>query len=87
MSPPSHFPIFLPKKLNFEGSAPTEDIVVEQKYFNTIVFSYSHNFFLILRCDFRKKVKIDPPYSTAPSRVSFAIVVIPYNFKRGYTST
>ena len=46
------------KKINiFKNYAPVQDIVAEQKYFNTIFFSYEHNFFYISGSFFDKSLK------------------------------
>ena len=50
------------KKINvFKNYAPAQDIVAEQKYFNTIFFSYEHNFFYISGSFFDKNLKSISP--------------------------
>jgi hypothetical protein len=39
-----------------------KDIILEQKYFNTIFFSCIHSFLTLPQMNWRKKLKFAPPY-------------------------
>ena len=47
---------------DFEVPGAVKDIILEQKYFNTIFFSCIHSFLTLPQMNWRKKLKFTQPY-------------------------